>query len=106
MNKDRLQQLLGFYEDNQNDPFTIYAIANEYKDFDQKKALHYYEILVNKHPNYVATYYHLALLYLDLGKATEAEQTFKIGIQKATEQNEKLLLRELKNAYDEFLMDY
>jgi tetratricopeptide (TPR) repeat protein len=106
MNHSRLNQLLEFYKEDPNDPFNIYALATEYKSIDPEKALTYFELLIENHPDYVATYYHLAHLYLELEKDEEAKITFENGIEKATINNENLMLRELKSAYDEFMMDY
>ncbi len=106
MNQDRLALLLQYYKDDPNDPFNIYALATEYKDFEPEKALDYYLILIEQHPDYVATYYHLAQLYIDLNQDDQAKVIFEKGIEKATELNESMLLRELRSAYDEFMMDY
>ncbi len=106
MNKDRLSLLLQYYKEDPNDPFNIYALANEYKEEKPQKALEYYEILIDKHPEYVATYYHLAQLYLDLEMDEKAKSTFEKGIEVASQKNEQLMLRELKSAYDEFMMDF
>ena len=105
MNHSRLNQLLEFYKEEPNDPFNIYALATEYKSIDPEKALTYFELLIENHPDYVATYYHLAHLYLELEKDKEAKITFENGIEKATINNENLMLRELKSAYEEFMMD-
>ena len=80
-------------------------MATEYKSIDPEKALTYFELLIENHPDYVATYYHLAHLYLELEKDEEAKITFENGIEKATINNENLMLRELKSAYEEFMMD-
>lgn len=104
MNQSRLEQLLQFYEEDQNDPFNIYALANEYKSSDPDKTMDYFEILIEKHPEYIATYYHLAHLYIDIGEDEKAKSTFEKGIEIASINNEALALRELKNAYDEFMM--
>ena len=106
MNHSRLNQLLEFYKEDPNDPFNIYALATEYKSVDPEKTLTYFELLIENHPDYVATYYHLAHLYLELEKEDQAKVTFENGIEKATINNENLMLRELKSAYDEFMMDY
>ena len=106
MNHSRLNQLLEFYKEEPNDPFNIYALATEYKSSDTKKALEYFELLIENHPDYVATYYHLAHLYLELEKEDKAKVTFEKGIEKATLNHENLMLRELKSAYDEFILDY
>ena len=105
MNSERLNQLLDFLKDDPNDPFTIYAIATEYNTLNPRKALEYYELLLNEHPDYLATYYHLGTLYTDLGEAEKAENTFKKGITLAQNQKNSLALRELQNAYNEFLFD-
>lgn len=105
MNQSRLEHLLEFYNEDPGDPFNIYALANEYKSFDQKKALQYFKILIEKHPNYIATYYHLAHLYIDLGEEQNAQHIFETGIEIATKNNEAHALRELRSAYDEFVLD-
>jgi len=105
MNTSRLEQLLQFYQEDPNDPFNLYALANEYKSFDLNKALSYFEKLIKSHPDYIATYYHLAQLYLDLGEEDKAKDTYEKGIEKASKSAEHLLLRELRNAYNEFMMD-
>lgn len=106
MNQDRLEQLLLFYKEEPNEPFNIYALANEYKSLDLEKALKYFQILVQKHPDYIATYYHLAHLFIDLNQEEFAKETFEKGIEIAIKNNESFALRELKSAYDEFMMDY
>ena len=104
MNQSRLEQLLQFYKEDPNDPFNIYALANEYKSSDPEKAIDYFEILIINHPDYIATYYHLGHLYIDVEEDEKAKSTFEKGIEIASKNNESLALRELKNAYDEFLM--
>ena len=66
----------------------------------------FFEILIRDHPNYIATYYHLGYLYLEMGDEEKAKSTFEKGMKIAAANNEELALRELKNAYDEFMMDY
>lgn len=106
MNQNRLKQLMKFYEEEPNDPFNIYALATEYKTSDLDKALEFYELLINNHPEYIATYYHLAHSYIDIGEDEKAKLTFEAGIEIATRNNEAFALRELKSAFDEFMMDY
>lgn len=106
MNNDRLALLLQYYDKDPGDPFNLYALATEYKNEAPVKALSYFELLAEKHPDYVPTYYHLALLYIDMDEAEKAKKVFEKGIEKATAMKEAMLLRELKSAYDEFMMDY
>jgi len=105
MNKQRLALLNQYLEESPNDPFTIYAIAMEYLDEDTQKALGYFELLIEKHPDYIATYYHLANLYRDLGLTVKARLTYETGLEKALKSHDALAHRELKSAYDEFMMD-
>ena len=105
MNQSRLKHLIEFFHEAPDDPFNIYALANEYKSFDQKKALEYFKILIQKHPDYIATYYHLAHLYIELGEDQNAQQIFEMGIEIATKNNEAHALRELRSAHDEFMME-
>jgi tetratricopeptide (TPR) repeat protein len=88
------------------DPFNLYALATEYRSLDTARALQYFELLAREHPSYVPTYYHLAALYDELDMPSKAKMTYIRGIEEAGKQSEHLLLRELKSAYDEFLMDY
>ena len=105
MNKERLSQLLTFLKEEPSDPFLLYAVATEYNQDDPEKALGYFEKLLAEHENYVATYYHAAKLYVDLGEREKAENTFLRGIRIAQAQQELLALRELQNAYNEFLYE-
>lgn len=103
MNNARLEQLFEFLRDDPNDPFNLYAIATEYVKTDREKALHYYEKLLQEHENYVATYYHAAKLYADLGRKQEAEQTFQKGIAVSLKAGNRNAHRELQNAFNQFL---
>ena len=105
MNKERLSQLLIFLKEEPDDPFILYAIAIEYTQEHPEKALDYFEKLLVEHADYVATYYHAAKLYADLGESEKAEEIFLKGIEIAKTQNEPLALRELQNAYNEFLYE-
>jgi tetratricopeptide (TPR) repeat protein len=105
MNTERLAHLLAFLKEEPNDPFTLYAIATEYATQKPERAREYYERLLNEHPDYVATYYHAAKLYQNAGETDLAEATYQKGITIAQAQNEALALRELQNAYNEFLFE-
>lgn len=105
MSQERLQQLFTFLEEEPDDPFNLYAIALEYLKNQDEKALQYFEKLLQEHPDYVATYYHAAQLYLDLDMKEKAEQTYEKGIEKAKDQQNVLALRELQNAYNQYLFE-
>ncbi|MDF9797743.1 Tfp pilus assembly protein PilF [Catalinimonas alkaloidigena] len=105
MSQERLQQLFSFLKEDPNDPFNLYAIALEYLKNQDQKALQYFEKLLEQHPDYIATYYHAAQLYVDLGMNKSAEQTYMTGIEKAKSQQNSLALRELQNAYNQYLFE-
>ena len=103
MRNARLNQLFEFLKQDPDDAFTLYAIAMEYATMDTDKALEYYEKLLCEHPDYVATYYHAAKLYADLGKREEAEKVFLDGLNLATKKNKPHAYNELQRAYRAFL---
>ena len=99
----RLEQLLRFWQEDPNDPFTLYALATEYRPTDPAKALFYYEKLLTEHPGYVGTYYHAAKLYAECGQLEKAEDTFKKGLEVSQQAGQRNAHRELQAAYREFL---
>ncbi|WP_181305502.1 tetratricopeptide repeat protein [Rufibacter sp. XAAS-G3-1] len=103
----RLTQLLAFYEEDPSDPFTIYAIATEYRPTDTGKARFYYEKLLAEHPEYVGTYYHAASLYLQLEEPQLAQQAYQKGMQVARQSGQQHAFSELQQAYNKMMgLDY
>lgn len=105
MNSSRLDQLKKFLEEDPNDPFTLYAIATEYRKEQPGKAKVYFEKLLKEHPDYLPTYYHAALLYQEMDQTEKAKTLFETGISLAQKQENQLALRELQNAYNELLFE-
>ncbi|WP_240676225.1 tetratricopeptide repeat protein [Botryobacter ruber] len=94
-------------EDDPNDAFTLYAIATEYRNFDQQKAKEYYDKLLAEHENYVGTYYHAASLYNELGQQDEAERIYKKGMQISRQEGNMHAFSELQQAYNKLMgLDY
>ncbi|MFC6999421.1 tetratricopeptide repeat protein [Rufibacter roseus] len=103
----RLTQLLAFYEEDPNDPFTMYAIATEYRPTDVEKARFFYEKLLSEHPDYVGTYYHVASLYLQLNETELAKQAYQKGMQVSRQQGQMHAFSELQGAYNKIMgLDY
>src|SRR5476651_2706495 len=82
MQVNRLEKLLEFIKNEPEDPFLKYALATEYLRMNQTdKALSYYEDLVNNHPGYTGTYYHLGKLYEALDRKPDAITIYEKGME-------------------------
>lgn len=101
MQNTRLAKLLEFLENDPNDSFILYALATEYNSLDDKeKAFSYYLRLINEHPNYVGTYYHLGKLYEKEGAKDKAIEIYQKGIATARAKRDMHALSELQGAYN------
>ena len=99
MSMDRLARLHEFLDEDPDDPFTRFALAQEYLKQDKTEtALSYFEDLVADHPDYVGTYYHLGKLYERLGRTDEAIAIYEQGINVAQEQRDQKNMSELQDA--------
>lgn len=105
MQEQRIVQLQQMLQENPQDPFLLYALALEYRKQDLEQANLYFSKLLQQHPAYLPTYYHAAALYTELGQPQEAKNTYEKGIALAQQQNDAHTLRELRNAYQNLLLD-
>jgi Tfp pilus assembly protein PilF len=103
MQEERIKILLAYIQEEPNEPFNYYALAIEYVQTSPEKALEQFEFLLKNHPNYLATYYHVATLYADLDQTEKAKQIYVAGILLAEKQQNNKTLDELKRAYRGFL---
>ena len=95
----RLDSLKALLQENDNDPFLLFAIAKEHESLDQdQSALQYFLKLKKNHPNYIGLYYHLAKLYERSEDADNALNIYTLGIKIAKEAGDQHSLAELKNA--------
>jgi Tfp pilus assembly protein PilF len=96
---DRLAALLDFHRDDPDDPFTRFALAQEYlKGGETEQALAFFEGLVRDHPDYVGTYYHLGKLYEGLGRPEPAAATYRAGVEAAVRVGDLHARAELQSA--------
>ena len=102
MNEDRIAQLQKFREESPHDPFILYALATEYKEEVPEKAKELFDELLEKHENYIGTYYHAAALYSEFFDRNRADEIYQKGITLAQKNGEHHALRELQNAYTNF----
>lgn len=98
MNNDRVQQLIRFVQEEPHDPFNVYALAMEYMNGQPERARTYLDQLLTEHPDYLATYYHAAALYADLGNVERAIELYEKGMELAKAQNNAKTWLELQRA--------
>jgi tetratricopeptide (TPR) repeat protein len=95
---DRLEQIREFLNEQPDDSFLRYALAQEYaKRENWALAEESYQILLNTDPDYLATYYHLALLWRSQGKIEEAKELLDDGIDRAKAAREQHTLSEMQS---------
>lgn len=101
MHDIRLQKLLDFLKNEPDDPFLKYALATEYMNNNQFDiALQYYENLINNHPDYVGTYYHLGKLYERLDRKSDALLTYQKGMEISRKAGDMHAFSELQTVYN------
>lgn len=105
MAETRLQQLLQFYKDDPNDPFSLYGLALEYQKTDVKESERLFDMLLNTFPDYLPTYYHAAKLKSSLKKNDDAITIYRSGIFLAKKLNEQKATQELESAYNELMFE-
>ncbi len=99
MGRDRLSRLLEFLEEDPDDAFTRFALAQEYaRRGDLGIAREYYEGLITTTPDYLGTYYHLGKLHIRLGDRKAAAAIFRSGIDVAARAGFGRDLEELREA--------
>ena len=105
MKNTRLQKLLEYLRDDPDDPFNLYAVANEYRHSDPNKSMQLMDQLLTDFPDYLPTYYHAAQLHIQFQEQEMATEILENGIKLARAQQDSLALRELQNAANELLFD-
>ncbi|RZL12581.1 MAG: tetratricopeptide repeat protein [Pedobacter sp.] len=101
MQSTRLIKLLEFLESDPNDPFILYALATEYNSLnDVDKAFTYYLKLVDEHPEYVGTYYHLGKLYEKNDNSEAAIAIYQRGMSAARTKRDMHAFSELQGAFN------
>ena len=94
-----MSQLLGFLKEAPEDPFLNYALAQEYLSAGNlKEAKRLMEWLLQHHPEYVATYYHLGKLMEKEGLKAAAIEIYERGIAVAARLGEQHARAELQSA--------
>lgn len=105
-NLDRLQLLREFINEEPSNPFNYYALALELRETDPEKATELFEFLLENHPDYLPVYFPSAHFYAELNHLEKAKEVFEKGIQLASSQKEEKALKELKNAFQNFIFEH
>jgi len=101
MQNTRLAKLLEFLASEPNDSFILYALATEYNSLnDTANAFNYYLKLINEHPDYVGTYYHLGKLYEKQEQKDQAIEIYQKGMVVARNKRDMHAFSELQGAYN------
>lgn len=102
----RIKQLEEFLKNEPNDSFLNYALAIEYvglKDYARAKEI--LTRLLERDPDYTATYYHLGKLYQQEKNNDKAEEIYEEGIRLTRMKREQHKLAELQTALNNMLFD-
>lgn len=102
MHTTKIDQLLEFLKEEPNDPFTLYALALEYEKSDLEKCKAYFDLLLDKHPDYLATYYHAGKFY-ESSDREQAKKIYRAGMLVAQKQSKTKTYNELQNALNMLL---
>ncbi len=99
---ERIERLKSFLEASPDDPFLKHALALEWiKLGDDQQAKFIFEEVLNKNPEYIGSYYHLAKLLERIGDRDAAAEWYRKGINAATRANDRHALGELMVAYED-----
>lgn len=103
MNEKRLAQLQDMLRSDPNDPFLLYAMAQEYvADADFSTAVDWFGRLHRDHAGYLATYYHYGLALLQLGEEEKAIEIWKEGEALALKTGDRKTAAEIRELLSDF----
>jgi tetratricopeptide (TPR) repeat protein len=82
---DRLQALKSILEQNPEDGFARYGLAQAYaSQGDHETAVSEYRRLIENNPNYAAAYFHAGQSLEQLGRTEDARAMYQRGIEVTT----------------------
>ena len=101
---ERIEKLKEFLKANPADSFVQHALALEYiKIGDNSAAKDLFEDILNREPNYIGSYYHLAKLLESTGEKDLAIQWYEKGMAAAKAAGDNHAYNELQAAHDELV---
>ena len=102
---ERLEILKKLIEQNPDESFNLYALGLEYLNIDKLESKTIFETLINKDPSFLASYYQLGSLLIELGQIAEALKVLKAGKIIAKAQNNHKTFNEINSLILEIEFD-
>jgi len=101
---DRIEKLKDFLQESPRDSFVQHALALEYiKAGDDSTAQKLFEEILQREPEYIGSYYHLAKLFERHGNIEMAIKWYEKGMGEAKKAGESRTYNELRSAYEELV---
>ncbi len=104
-NLGRVGLLREYILEEPENPFNRYALALEIKDINPKEASELFDFLLINHSSYLPVYFTAAHFFFELGQNQKTKEIFEKGIALAKSQSNDKALKELQNAYQNFLFE-
>lgn len=99
---ERIEKLKEFLQATPNDSFLQHALALEYiKKGDDNDARILFELILQREPGYVGSYYHFGKLLERAGDYEFAILTYNKGMEEAKKAGDNHSLNELRGALEE-----
>lgn len=102
---ERLQLLRDFISEEPGIPFNYYALALELRVQNPQEAGELFDFLLREHGDYLPVYFPSAHFFAERQEIQKAGKIFEKGILLAAKLQEEKTLKELKNAYQNFLFE-
>ena len=104
-NLERISLLKSCCVEEPENPFNFYALALEYREIDKMAARQFFDRVSADFPTYLPAYFPAAHFFFELNELEKAKQIFEKGIDLALATKEEKALKELRNAYQNFLFE-
>jgi Tfp pilus assembly protein PilF len=99
---NRIDKLKEFLQASPQDSFLQHALALDYiKEGNDEEANKLFELILEREPGYVGSYYHLGKLLERNGKTGDAMTVYKRGMEETKKVNDRHAYSELQGALEE-----
>jgi tetratricopeptide (TPR) repeat protein len=98
MNKNRIQMLESYIQEDPSDPFNYYALAIEFIEEHPEKSKQLFDKLLSENQDYLPVYYTAGIFYSERNEINKALDILSKGIELAKKTSDFKTVRELQNA--------